>query len=165
MEDREAVFAKIDEYIDWLATPSEAFGGFPICPFVKQERASGKLKYEVFEIGKEKSLFDLIDEWDMEDNYMSMIIAHISDIKFDEYKKFQNYINRGLRKRKMEYIKVITFHPDDEFEVGGVKTRSNSPYFLINVAYSDELDKSHRNLTKTKYFDKFTEDNRKYLKM
>ena len=165
MEDREVVFAKIDEYIDWLATPSEAFGGFPICPFVKQERASGKLKYEVFEIGKEKSLFDLIDEWDMEDNYMSMIIAHISDIKFDEYKKFQNYINRGLRKRKMEYIKVITFHPDDEFEVGGVKTRSNSPYFLINVAYSDELDKSHRNLTKTKYFDKFTEDNRKYLKM
>ena len=165
MEDREVVFAKIDEYIDWLATPSEAFGGFPICPFVKQERASGKLKYEVFEVGKEKSLFDLIDEWDMQDNYMSMIIAHISDIKFDEYKKFQNYINRGLRKRKMEYIKVITFHPDDEFEVGGVKTRSNSPYFLINVAYSDELDKSHRNLTKTKYFDKFTEDNRKYLKM
>ena len=165
MEDREVVFAKIDEYIDWLATPSEAFGGFPICPFVKQERASGKLKYELFEIGKEKSIFDLIDEWDMQDNYMSMIIAHISDIKFDEYKKFQNYINRGLRKRKMEYIKVITFHPDDEFEVGGVKTRSNSPYFLINVAYSDELDKSHRNLTKTKYFDKFTEDNRKYLKM
>ena len=65
----------------------------------------------------------------------------------------------------MGYVKVITFHPDDEFEVGGVKTRSNSPYFLINVAYSDELDKSHRNLTKTKYFDKFTEDNRKYLKM
>ena len=165
MEDREVVFAKIDEYIDWLAAPSEAFGGFPICPFVKQERASGKLKYELFEIGKEKSLFDLIDEWDMQDNYMSMIIAHISDIKFDEYKKFQNYINRELRKRKMGYVKVITFHPDDEFEVGGVKTRSNSPYFLINVAYSDELDKSHRNLTKTKYFDKFTEDNRKYLKM
>ena len=165
MEDREVVFAKIDEYIDWLATPSEAFGGFPICPFVKQERASGKLKYELFEIGKEKSIFDLIDEWDMQDNYMSMIIAHISDIKFDEYKKFQNYINRELRKRKIGYVKVITFHPDDEFEVGGVKTRNNSPYFLINVAYSDELDKSHRNLTKTKYFDKFTEDNRKYLKM
>ena len=165
MEDREVIFAKINEYIDWLATPSEAFGGFPICPFVKQERASGKLKYEVFEIGKEKSLFDLIDEWDMQDDYMSMIIAHISDIKFDEYKKFQNYINRELRKRKMGYVKVITFHPDDEFEVRGVKTRSNSPYFLINVAYSDELDKSHRNLTKTKYFDKFTEDNRKYLKM
>jgi len=156
MEDKEVIFAKIDEYIDWLATPNEAFGGFPICPFVK---------YEVFEIGKEKSLFDLIDEWDMENNYMSMIIAHISDIKFDEYKKFQNYINRGLRKRKMGYVKVITFHPDDEFEVGGVKTRSNSPYFLINVAYSDELNKAHHNLKNTKYFDKFTEENKKYLKV
>ena len=165
MQDRETIIAKIDEYIDWLATPNEAFGGFPICPFVKQERASGKLKYEVFEVGKEDSIFDLIDEWDMEDNYMSMIVAHISDIKVHEYKKFQNYINRELRKRKMGYVKVITFHPDDEFEVGGVKTRSNAPYFLINVAYVDELNKAHQNLKNTKYFDKFTEENKKYLKV
>ena len=30
MEDREVVIAKVNEYIDWLATPNEAFGGFPM---------------------------------------------------------------------------------------------------------------------------------------
>ena len=164
MEDRTVIIAKVNEYIDWLATPNEAFGGFPVCPFVEKERASGKLKYEIFEIGFTKPLFDLIDEWDGEDDYTSMIIAHISDIKMSEYKSFQHYINKGLRKRNMGYVKTICFHPDDTFEVGGVKTRSKAPYFLINCAYQDELNKAHQHLKATKYFDKFTEENKKYLK-
>jgi len=165
MQDKETIVAKINEYIDWLATPNEAFGGFPICPFVEKERASGKLKYEVFQIGCTKSLFKMIDEWDEEDEYTSMIIAHISDIQIHQYKNFQHYINRGLRKRKMGYIKTICFHPDDTFEVGGVATRTQAPYFLINVAYQDELNKAHQNLKNTKYYDTFTDENKKYLKV
>ena len=80
MEDREVVIAKVNKYIDWLVTPNEAFGGFPICPFVEKERASGKLKYEIFKKGFTKPLFDLIDEWDSDDDYTSMIIAHLSNI-------------------------------------------------------------------------------------
>ena len=30
MEDREEIIAKINEYIDWLTTPNEAFGGFTV---------------------------------------------------------------------------------------------------------------------------------------
>lgn len=165
MEDRTVIIAKVNEYIDWLATPHEAFGGFPICPFVSNERDSGKLKYEVFRIGFTKPIFNLIDEWDEEDEYNSMIIAYLSDIKMSEYKTFQHWLNRGLRKRKMDYIKVITFHPGDEFEVDGVKTRSDAPYFLINVAYRDELNKAHQSLKNTKYFDNFTDENKSYLKV
>ena len=165
MQNKEEIIAKVNEYIDWLATPNEAFGGLPVCPFVEKERSSGKLKYEVFEVGYTKPLFDMIDEWDTEDEYTSMIIAHISDIRLDEYKNFQYWLNKGLRKRSMGYIKCITFHPDDEFEVDGVKTRIPAPYFLINVAYADELNKAHQNLKNTKYFDKFTDENRKYLKI
>ncbi len=164
MQNKEEIIAKVNEYIDWLATPNEAFGGLPVCPFVEKERSSGKLKYEVFEVGYTKPLFDMIDEWDTEDEYTSMIIAHISDIRLDEYKNFQYWLNKGLRKRSMGYIKCITFHPDDEFEVDGVKTRIPAPYFLINVAYQDELDKSHQALTNTDYFLKFNKENLDYLK-
>ena len=94
-----------------------------------------------------------------------MIIAHISDIRLNEYKTFQHWINRNLRKLGMGYVKVICFHPDDTFEVGGVETRSKAPYFLINVAYQDELNKSHLALTNTDYFVRFTEENKKYLKV
>ena len=104
MEDREVVIAKVNEYIDWLGTPNEAFGGFPICPFVEKERASGKLKYEIFKIGFTKSLFDLIEKWDDEDDYNSMIIAYLSDIKMSEYKTFQHWLNRELRERSMGYV-------------------------------------------------------------
>ncbi len=165
MEDKEAIIAKVNKYIDWLATPNDAFGGFPICPFVEKERASGKLKYEVFQIEHTVPLFKMIDEWDEEDEYTSMIIAHISDIQIHQYKNFQYYINRGLRKRKMGYIKTICFHPDDTFEVDGVATRTQAPYFLINVAYQDELNKAHQNLKNTKYYDSFTDENKKYLKV
>ena len=164
MEDKNIIIKKIDEYIDWLATPNEAFGGFPVCPFVEKERAAGKLKYEVFSPSDNISLFDLIDKWDMEDEYNSMIIAHLSDVRLCEYKNFQHYINRRLRKKKMGYIKAICFHPDDTFEVGGVKTRANAPYFLINVAYQDELNKSHLALTNTDYFVKFSKGDLEYLK-
>ena len=156
MQNKEEIIAKVNKYIDWLATPNEAFGGLPVCPFVEKERSSGKLKYEVFEVGYTKPLFDMIDEWDTEDEYTSMIIAHISDIRLDEYKNFQYWLNKGLRKRSMGYIKCITFHPDDEFEVDGVKTRIPAPYFLINVA--------HQALTNTDYFLKFNKENLDYLK-
>ena len=164
MEDRELIIAKVNEYIDWLATPNEAFGGFPICPFVEKERSSGKLKYEIFKIGFTKPLFDLIEKWDDEDDYNSMIIAYLSDIKMSEYKTFQHWLNRELRERSMGYVKAICFHPDDTFEVDGIATRSKAPYFLLNIAYIDELNKAHQHLKATKYFDKFTEESKKYLK-
>ena len=98
MQNREEIIAKVNEYIDWLATPNEAFGGFPVCPFVEKERASGKLKYEVFLSGETKNLFSIIEEWDDDDNYDSMIIAHVSNIKLYEYKSFQHYtFNRGKK--------------------------------------------------------------------
>ena len=59
MEDKKLIIAEVDDYIDWLALPNKAFGGFPICPFVEKERAAGKLKYEIFKIGFTKPVFDL----------------------------------------------------------------------------------------------------------
>ena len=58
-ENREEIIAKINKYIDWLATPNEVFGGFPICPFIEKERTSGKLKYEIFRPGLTNSIFNL----------------------------------------------------------------------------------------------------------
>ena len=165
MEDRNTIIAKVNEYIDWLATPNEAFNGFPVCPFVERERTGEKLKYEVFYTDGKKTIFDLIDEWDDEDDYNSMIIAYLSDIKLSEYKNFQNFLNKELQKRKMGYIKVICLHPHDTFNVDGVATRAPAPYFLINVGYADDFHKAHTHLLPMKYYDKFSEENKKYLKV
>jgi len=57
----------------------------------------------------------------------------------------------------------MIFSPYEDFEVAGVKTRSGAPYFLINVAPTQQLGKSHKDLIKTKYFDNFSDDERKRL--
>ena len=103
--------------------------------------------------------------WDEDDDYNSMIIVHLGDVRFDEQKDFQHFLNRQLRLRKMSYIKAICFHPDDFFNVEGISTRDKAPYFLINIAYADDLNKAHQSLKDTKYFDKFSEENKKYLKV
>ena len=38
-------------------------------------------------------------------------------------------------------------------------------YFLLNIAYQDELNKAHQALKNTKYYDGFTDENKKYLKV
>jgi hypothetical protein len=72
------------------------------------------------------------------------------------------YLNAELSKDLL-YLKCMIFSPYEDFEVAGIKTRSGAPYFLINVAPTKQLGKSHRDLTKTKYFDNFTEDEKSRL--
>ena len=57
----------------------------------------------------------------------------------------------------------MIFSPYEDFEVAGVKTRSGAPYFLINIAPTKQLGKSHKDLMKTKYFDSFTEEEKSRL--
>ena len=111
------------------------------------------------------SIFVKIEEWDEDDAYDSMIIAHLGGVRWDEQKSFQHFLNKELRLRKMDYIKCICFHPDDPFSVDGVAPRMKAPYYLVNVAYRDMLAKAHESLKPTKYFDNFTEENKKYLKV
>ena len=57
----------------------------------------------------------------------------------------------------------MIFSPYEDFEVAGVKTRSKAPYFLINVAPTKQLGKSHKDLKKTKYFDNFSDEDKQRL--
>jgi len=47
--------------------------------------------------------------------------------------------------------------------VAGVKTRSNAPYFLINIAPTKQLGKAHKQLQKTKYFDNYSNDDKRKM--
>ena len=61
--------------------------------------------------------------------------------------------------------KPLCFSPYEKWSAGGEKTRKKSPYFLINVALTKELDKAHKGLIKTNYFKKFNDEEIKKLKV
>ena len=78
-DEREKIFAEVDEYIDFLATPNEAFSGFAPCPFVYTERSSGKLKYEIQLFGDMTSIFVKIEEWDEDEDRKFILTFKVFD--------------------------------------------------------------------------------------
>ena len=61
--------------------------------------------------------------------------------------------------------KALCFSPFEEHTAAGEETRKKSPYFLINIATRDALNQAHRKLLNTKYFENFSEDELRTLKV
>ncbi len=44
MDGSKEVIQKLLDYLVWLQTPNESFGGVPICPFIKGDFESDRIK-------------------------------------------------------------------------------------------------------------------------
>jgi len=155
---------EIQYYFDYLQTPSDAFGGMPVCPFLKAELESNKLLVEIWKPNE----FSFNQVWDKfyNSDYDSAIIICLDTGGIDwrnvDRKSYQKLIQKFLK--KTEY-KALCFSPFEEHSAGGEETRKKSPYFLINIATRDALNQAHKKLLNTKYFDNFSESELKTLKV
>ena len=68
MVTKEKLLEQLEEWMDWLETPNDDFGGYPVCPFLAPERKQDKLLIDFYDY-KEKSLFDMIKEFDKDEKY------------------------------------------------------------------------------------------------
>ena len=154
--------------MDWvkiLRTPREEYGGMAPCPFVGAEVDKNKLMIEIFNPEK-NSIIDMMNKFVNSDYDSALFIQKTDELLLskDTY-KYQNFINRLLKKSGFEKYKCICFNPNDTTEVDGFNVRSKSPYFLINVADRKILSKAHKSLLRTKYFDNMGDKYKKYLKV
>jgi len=156
---------KVMKYIDILRTPRKEYGGMPACPFVGPEIDKGKLMIDKFD-PNESTLLDKIKEFDSlyeGHKYDSALFVQVSDevlSKFDTV-GYQDFINRTMKENGLGRYKCICFNPNDKLEIDGFNARSHAPYFLINIATREALNKAHKTLAKTKYYDTM---NKRYLK-
>ena len=156
---------KVMKYIGILRTPRKEYGGMPACPFVGPEIDKGKLMIDKFD-PNESTLLDKIKEFDAlyeGHKYDSALFVQVSDevlSKFDTV-GYQDFINRTMKENGLGRYKCICFNPNDELDIDGFNARGHAPYFLINIATREALDKAHKVLSKTKYYDNM---NKKYLK-
>tara|TARA_R110002012_G_scaffold118746_1_gene267720 strand:+ start:1068 stop:1592 length:525 start_codon:yes stop_codon:yes gene_type:complete len=157
--------SKVLDYIGILRTPREEYGGMPACPFVGPEIDKGKLMIDKFD-PNESTLLDKIKEFDAlyeGHKYDSALFVQVSDevlSKFDTV-GYQDFINRTMKENGLGRYKCICFNPNDEVDIDGFNARGHAPYFLINIATREALNKAHKTLAKTKYYDNM---NQKYLK-
>ena len=160
---------KIEKYlVDVIEQPRSEFNDFPVCPFAKSERVSGKLKIGIFDPAVVK-FQDLVLQME-KDGYESGLFAVYQgdmpvEISEKDTKKMQVFLNKSLRLSGLRKYKTICFNPNDSVSVGGFSPRSLSPYFLVNVAKREVLQSARNSLTKTKYYDKMSDKYKRFLSL
>jgi len=151
---------RVLKYIGILRTPRDEYGGMPACPFVGPELDQEKLMIKKFD-PKENTLLEMVKEYDGSD-YDSALLVQVSDeiLSGHDTVGYQDYINRTMKENGYGHLKCICFNPNDKLEIDGFNARSHAPYFLINIATREALNKAHKTLSKTKYYDNM---NKRYL--
>jgi len=165
-ESRNTIIDKVAQYLHWLTIPKQEFNNMPICPYLDTEMRNDMLYLDIW-YPMDNSFMDLMESFLLSSKNSALIICpntHTIDYSEVSRTTIQSQITDLLRKNpQTEYLKCMIFSPYEDFEVAGVKTRSGAPYFLINVAPTKQLGKSHKDLMKTKYFQNFTDDEKKRL--
>ena len=155
--------SKVDEFIELLRKPTKHFGGLPPCPFVASEVEQDKLMIDLFD-PSDSSIIDKVNEL-IESNYDSLLLVQVMDGSIDSEQShlYELYINKILKNSKHSNYKCVCFNPQDKMFSGDLNIRKHSPYIMLNIAKKDILAKSHKKLSKTKYYDKMDENYLNYL--
>ena len=148
--------------MDFLQTPHPNFNNMPICPFIAGDLQTGNIQFIPYNSNMDKSLIDVIKEWD-ESNFKTGLILHVGDnLKKIKRKSYQKFLNQQLKENNMKDVKILVFSPFEDFNIGGVDTRKNAPCMLYNVAKRKDLSEAQKKLKKTKWYDNLlTEDFKK----
>ena len=139
------ILLEAEEYFSYLQKPNKSFSDMPVCPFLKAD----ELFHQFGESKKSSALFICMDT---------------DEIKWKdvERSKYQKFLQKSI---KDTGLKALCLSPYEDFTAAGEATRKKAPYFLINVATKEHFGKSHKKLMDTKYFDKFSDEEKKKLKV
>ena len=135
MEDKE-ILTEVTKYLDYLETPSDNFGGMPVCPFLKKERVTENLMLGIWR-PDEKSFFELLDKFVESDNTSALLVCMDTDgIMWEEIgrNKYQKAIQLAMEEKGYKKHKALCFSPYEDWTAAGESTRKKAPYFLINGA-------------------------------
>jgi hypothetical protein len=147
---KEKLLKQLEEWMDWLETPNEDFGGYPVCPFLAPERKQNKLLIDFYESGD--SIFDKIKEFDNDDRYTTALYIHLNYAGNYLVKEYQKFINAGLKEMGLGHLKSVCFNPHEAVTRNGVRTRSGAPIFLTSISTVESLTQAHYKIRGTKYW-------------
>ena len=147
---KEKLLEQLEEWMDWLETPNDDFGGYPVCPFLAPERKQNKLLIDFYDSGD--SLFDKIREFDNDDRYTTALYLHMIYSNNYTVKDYQTFINEGLKEIGLGHLKSICFNPNENVTRNHVKTRIGAPTFLTSITTVKSLDVAHNKIKGSNYW-------------
>ena len=168
VENKDIIIGKVSEYLHWLTIPKQEFSNLPVCPFLDKELRDDNLYIDIW-YPHNNTFMDIMESFLLSGKNSALVVCpntHTIDYSEVSRRDIQTKITDLLRKNpQTDYLKSLVISPYEPFSLAGVETRSGSPYFLINVGPTEQFGKAHRDLTKTKYFDNFTEEDLKKMKV
>ena len=137
------------------------FGNKAVCPFAAPELKANRLM--IATVG-EKGLIDLINDFG-ESDYESALFVIKEDVPAKQTKKFQYFVDQLLKQQGLNQYRNICLNPNDDVDADGYNPRAQSPYFMINISKKTAISKAHRALKRTNYYDKMSNNYRKFLNL
>ena len=163
-KDDTQILDEANEYFTYLQKPNDAFSNMPVCPFLKAEMEKDNLYVDIWKPDK-RSFYELFNEFTKSKKDSALFVCmDTEDIKWKDVErtKYQKFLQKAI---KDTGLKALCLSPYEDFTAAGEGTRKKAPYFLINVASRKHFSDSHKKLMSTKYFDKFSEEEKKKLKI
>ena len=135
---------------NFIEKESEAFSGFPVCPFAKKERLQNKIKFvecSFNNINPEK-IIEECEFW-LNSDYSTLLFVSDKDCSMKATRHFIKCINSLLSEHN---VNTFLFHEQDQRSFMGVYTR-RSPRPFIMIGHSKEISLKKTKLLKTNYYD------------
>ena len=151
------IIEQLNEWMDWLETPNDDFGGFPVCPFLAPERKANQLLIEFYN-PEESSIFESIKKFNKNDDYTTALYLHTDYHGNYSVVDYQNFVNESLKKIDLGHLKAVCFNPHDKRKTNGIMTRKDAPCFITSIATRKALGKAYKKLKDTNYWKKNREN-------
>ena len=149
---------QLEEWMDWLETPNENFGGMPVCPFLAPERKQDKLLIEFYDYS-ENSLFDMIKEFDEDDKYTTALYLHVKGSwKKQKTKDYGQWVTDELDTIGLGHLKAVCFSPWEKVTRNKVRTRLKAPCFITSITTQESLNDAWKKIKDTTYWKKNREN-------
>ena len=149
---------QLEEWMDWLETPNENFGGMPVCPFLAPERKQDKLLIEFYDYS-ESSLFDMIKEFDEDDKYTTALYLHVKGSwKKQKTKDYGQWVTDELDTIGLGHLKAVCFSPWEKVTRNKVRTRLKAPCFITSITTQESLNDAWKKIKDTTYWKKNREN-------
>ena len=97
----------------------------------------------------DKSLIEMIQEWEQSD-FKTGLILHVGDDMKTTKETIPKFLNEQIKEHNMKHIKLLVFSPFEDFNIGGIDTRKNAPCVLYNLAKRKDLSEAGNKFKKTK---------------
>ena len=165
-DDRDTIIGKTSEYLHWLTIPKQEFGNMPPCPFLDKELRDDNLYIDIW-YPHQSSFMDIMESFLLSNKNSSLVVCpntHTIDYSEVSRRDIQTRITDLLRKNpQTDYLKSLVISPYEPWSLAGVETRSGAPYFMINVNPSEQIGRAHKDLSKTKYFQNYTDEDKRKM--